>query len=310
MLRAQEVQQFINEEPFWYSTIELAPGVFSPGLSIPSIALTRAALKAIPLDGLKCLDVGTVEGVVPVLMTRRGARDVVAYDRIDWSRKVNFVKACYGVDFRYISGMNYGNFQAKSLRLGVHPFDLIVFSGVLYHMFDPLGGLLRTRSMVRQGGLVIIETSALMNEVMAIFFNAEAWIIPPPNYFVPSLACLEYLLRLCRLVPLDFFHSEPLGPGHDRVHPDHTRVCVVCRAVDTPQVFKSGKWDSHLITDYRDYLNWEDTATAEPPVPFDGLGNALMHRDDGSLDLLASARAAKPYAPTPREVVLHLEDTD
>ncbi len=307
MPSVEEVQEFINEEPFWYSTIELAPGVFSPGLNIPSIALTRAALRAIPLDGLKCLDVGTVEGVVPVLMKRRGAREVVAYDRTNWSRKVNFVKACYGVDYRYISGMKYGDFQATALRLDVHPFDLVVFAGVLYHMFDPLGGLMRTRSMVRQGGLVIIETSALVNDVMALFFNAEAWIIPPPNYFVPSLACLEYLLRVCRLAPLDFVH---LGSGGDRLHPDHIRVCVVCRAVDTPQAFKSGEWDNHLITDYRDYLNWEDTASDEPPVPFEALGNALMHRDDGSLDLLPSARAAQSYAPTPREVVLHLDDAN
>jgi hypothetical protein len=244
---------------------------------------------------------------VPVLLKRRGARDVVAYDRNDWSRKVNFVKACYGVDFQYICGMNYGDFQAKALRLDVHPFDLTVFAGVLYHMFDPLGGLLRTRSMVRQGGLAIVETSALVNEVMAMFFNAEAWIVPPPNYFVPSLACLEYLLRLCRLVPLDFLHS---GVGGDRLHPEHIRVCVVCRAVDAPQVFKSGKWDDHLVTDYRDYLNWQDTATALPPVSFNALGNTLMLRGDGSLDLLASVRAATPYVPTPREAVLHLDDTN
>ncbi len=307
MLHPHEVQQFIDEVPFWYSTIELAPGIFSPGLNIPSVASTRTALKAIPLDGLKCLDVGTVEGVVPVLMTRRGAQDVVAYDRIDWSRKVDFVKMCYGADYRYITGMNYADFQAKALRLDVHPFDLIVFSGVLYHMFDPLGGLLRTRSMVRQGGLVIIETSALANDVMAIFFNAEAWIIPPPNYFVPSVACLEYLLRLCRLEPLDVIHAGRSGGTH---HPDHTRVCVVCRAVNTQLVFKSGQWDNHLITDYRDYLNWQDTATDEPPVPFSTFGNSLKHRQDGSLDLLASVIAANPYVATPREAVLHLEDTN
>ena len=307
MVRADDVQQFISEEAFWYSTIELAPGVFSPGLNIPSIALTRAALKAIPLAGLKCLDVGTVEGVVPVLMKRRRARAVVGYDRINWSRKAHFVMMCYGVDYRYVAGFNYADFQVNTLRSEMPLFDLIVFSGVLYHMFDPLGGLLRTRSMVRQGGLVIVETSALMNDVMAIFFNAEACIIPPPNYFVPSLACLEYLLRLCRLVPLDFIHA---GHGGEGVHPDHTRVCVVCRAVDMPQVFKSGAWDKHLIRDYRDYLNWNDTATDLPPVPFDALGNTLVHREDGSLDLLASVRAAEQYAITPRQIVLHLEDVN
>lgn len=262
-------------------------------------------MRAIPLEGLKCLDVGSVEGVVPMLLARRGARQVVSYDRVDWSSKVDFVKACYGVNFQYISGMNYADFQAQALQLAAHPFDLVVFSGVLYHMFDPLGGLLRTRSLVRNGGLVLIETSALLNDVMAMFFNAEGWILPPPNFSVPSLAWLDYLLRLCRLVPLDFIH---LGPGGGRLPAEHVRVCVACRAVDTPQVFKSGEWDDHLISDYRDYLNWEDTASDEPPAPISPLGNKLLHRPDGSLDLLASVRAAKSYAPTPREAVLHLDD--
>lgn len=305
MLCAQDVEQVIKDEPFWYSTIELAPGRFSPGLNIPSVALTRAAMKATSIAGLTCLDVGTVEGVVPVLLARSGAREVVAYDRIDWTRKVNFVKACYGVDFQYITGMNYATFQQQALKMDVHPFDLVVFSGVLYHMFDPLGGLLRTRSMVRTGGLVIVETSALMVETMAMFFNAEGQYLPPPNYFVPSVTCLDYLLRLSRLAPVDFLKLGPGGVGAD---PNHIRICVVCQAVDTPQVFKSGAWDNHLITDYRDYLSWQDTATDEPPLSLKPLGNTLIRRDDGSLDLLASVLIAKSTAPTPHEVVLHLDD--
>jgi 2-polyprenyl-3-methyl-5-hydroxy-6-metoxy-1,4-benzoquinol methylase len=305
MVTGDEAQKIITAHPFWYSTIELAPGVFTPGLNIPTVALTRAALRAIPLEGLSCLDVGSVEGVVPVLLARRGAREVVSYDRVDWSSKVNFIKACYGASFRYISGMNYADFQAQAMRLEAHPFDVVVFSGVLYHMFDPLGGLLRTRSLVRDGGLVVVETSALVNETMAMFFNADGWLLPPPNYFVPSLACLDYLLRLSRLVPLDFIN---LGLGGARLPADHARVCVVCRAVDTPQAFKGGEWDNHLISDYRDYLNWQDTASDEPPVPLRSLGSELVHRNDGTLDLLESVRSAEAYAATPRQTVLYLDD--
>jgi 2-polyprenyl-3-methyl-5-hydroxy-6-metoxy-1,4-benzoquinol methylase len=305
MVSSQQILEQIRAESFWYSTIELAPGVFSPGLNIPTVALTRAALRAISLNGLKCADIGCVEGVIPVLLTRRGAQSVVAYDRIDWTSKVNLVKACYGAEFQYISGMNYAAFQAQAMKLDAHPFDVVVFSGVLYHMFDPLGGLLRTRSLVRDGGLVLVETSALLNEVMALFFNADGWIIPPPNYFVPSVACLDYLLRLCRLVPLDFVY---LGPGGGKLPKEHIRVCVACRAVDSPQAFKSGEWDSHLVTDFSDYLDWKSTASESRPLSIESLGNQLIYRADGSLDLLGSLRVAKAYNPTSNESKLLLDD--
>jgi 2-polyprenyl-3-methyl-5-hydroxy-6-metoxy-1,4-benzoquinol methylase len=301
----EDVQRLIEKHPFWYSTIELAPGVFSPGLNIPTVALTRAALQAIPIEGLRCVDIGSVEGVVPVLLARRGAQTVVSYDRVDWSEKVDFVKSCYGVDYQYVAGINYAVFQQRALQMDAHPFDVAVFSGVLYHMFDPLGGLLRTRSLVRDGGLVIVETSALANDTMAMFFNAEGWIIPPPNYFVPSLACLDYLIRLCRMTPLDVVH---LGPGGGNLPREHVRVCLICRAMKEPQVFKGGEWDDHLASDYGVYLNWASTANCEPPIPARPLGTKLMWRKDGSVDVLATVRAAGTCQADPHDVVLHLDD--
>jgi hypothetical protein len=48
MLRAQDVEQFIKEEPFWYSTIELAPGVLTPGFNIPSVGAYACRSKSQP----------------------------------------------------------------------------------------------------------------------------------------------------------------------------------------------------------------------------------------------------------------------
>src|SRR3954454_5758740 len=75
-------------EQTWYHTIELEPGVVTPGYFD-----TRQAARVVPmaasLAGLRCLDVGTYDGFWAFEMERRGAAEVVAIDvlepdRWDW----------------------------------------------------------------------------------------------------------------------------------------------------------------------------------------------------------------------------------
>ncbi len=66
----------------WYHTIELAPGVVTPGWFD-----TRAVIEQVPfprsLAGKRCLDVGTFDGFWAFEMERRGAAEVIAIDILD-----------------------------------------------------------------------------------------------------------------------------------------------------------------------------------------------------------------------------------
>ena len=68
----------------WYHTLELAPGVVTPGWFD-----TRKALAQLPfpasLAGKRCLDVATFDGFWAFEMERRGADEVVAIDLVDAS---------------------------------------------------------------------------------------------------------------------------------------------------------------------------------------------------------------------------------
>ena len=78
------LRERIAAVPFWYHTIELAPGVVTPGYFDH-----RAIAAEIPfpsLTGKRCLDVGTYDGFWAFEMERRGAAEVVAADVIDPSR--------------------------------------------------------------------------------------------------------------------------------------------------------------------------------------------------------------------------------
>jgi tRNA (mo5U34)-methyltransferase len=70
----------------WYHTLELAPGVETPGFFD-----LRPLLREFPLPpslaGMRCLDVGTFDGFWAFAMERRGAAEVVAIDVLDPDRK-------------------------------------------------------------------------------------------------------------------------------------------------------------------------------------------------------------------------------
>jgi SAM-dependent methyltransferase len=67
----------VRDNPTWYHTIELAPGVVTPG----QIDLRETAARVLPddLSGLRALDIGTFDGFWAFEMERRGA-EVVAID--------------------------------------------------------------------------------------------------------------------------------------------------------------------------------------------------------------------------------------
>ena len=65
----------------WYHSLELAPGVVTPGW----FDLRPVADRVLPASvaGLRCLDVGTFDGFWAFELERRGAAEVVAIDILD-----------------------------------------------------------------------------------------------------------------------------------------------------------------------------------------------------------------------------------
>lgn len=147
----------------WYHTLELPWGVVTPGWFD-----TRSIVDSIPfpadLSGLRCLDVGTFDGYWAFLMEKRGAREVVAIDVPDpraWDWPANSTEQA----FHEISGRRPGaGFTLASAVLGSHverrelsvydlapeavgTFDFVYMGSMLIHLRDPIGALMRLRSV-------------------------------------------------------------------------------------------------------------------------------------------------------------------
>ena len=96
---------------WWYYTVELAPGVVAQGTYPADFPyMPRMLMRQADLRGADCLDLGSMEGVIPVLMQRKGAKRIVATDAVPhWAEKMALLQQVYGArwDFREV-GLMYG----------------------------------------------------------------------------------------------------------------------------------------------------------------------------------------------------------
>lgn len=225
---------------WWYYTAELAPGLVAQGQTDEMPLLARMALREIDLTNSVCLDIGTMEGLMPILMAKR-AGAVMAIDAVDHClAKLTALKAAHGVEYAYASVGTMYDLDKKlippagsNIRVG---FDLINCSGLLYHLWSPMAVLAGIRPLLHRNGLMIVSTNVILEEEPIMAFNVEGRMQPECNtfwYFSPS--CLDYVLRYLRLEPVRVIYAR-----HDRMGP-HTAfrsgthagdISIIARATD------------------------------------------------------------------------------
>jgi 2-polyprenyl-3-methyl-5-hydroxy-6-metoxy-1,4-benzoquinol methylase len=277
----------------WYYTIELKEKAFTDGRIGGTTAMARDFLENTDIKNKACLDIGTQEAIVPTILSRQGAKDVVAYDRLNLADRIGLVKEAYNVDFDYIYGLEYDELfnalKAKNKSL----FDVVVFTGVLYHLIDPLSGLGRARSFVRENGICIVGTNALVSDEYILKFNANGRYYEGSNYFLTTLGCLDYFLRMLRLRPIDCMFKRPDNG-------DICRVVVVCRAENAPISFPEDKWiHKHYVEN--DFLSvdvdYARLASKAPSIDYKIVDpdNIIYHQNIESVNLYETVAKCKSH---------------
>ena len=157
----------------WYHTIELAPGLVTPGWFDTRGVPERIGLPA-SLHGRRCLDVGTFDGFWAFEMERRGAREVVAIDildprRWDWPpgsppEVVDALAARKRGGTGFELAREALRSRVERLELSVYDveeavtgrFDFIFLGSLLLHLRDPVLALQRLRA-VCDGRLLVLD---------------------------------------------------------------------------------------------------------------------------------------------------------
>jgi tRNA (mo5U34)-methyltransferase len=157
----------------WYHTLELAPGVVTPGWFDLRSMPDRVGIPS-SLAGLRCLDVGTFDGFWAFTMEQRGAAEVVAVDVPDpgeWDWPANAPPAAIaelrsrhegGTGFpiaREALGSRVERIERSIYQLDPDvdgTFDFVYVGSLLLHLRDPVGALERVRAVCR-GRLIVFD---------------------------------------------------------------------------------------------------------------------------------------------------------
>jgi tRNA (mo5U34)-methyltransferase len=180
----------------WVHQIDLGGGFVTPGQWGP-VQPMRQALADLDFRGKKVLDVGCWDGLYAFEAEQRGASEVYATDLLTqrpFADQPTFAVARAALK----SGVKY--FPQTSVydveEIGVRDFDIVLFSGVYYHLKDPLRALAMLRRVMKDGGQLVVE-GAILNQpgCHAKFYYREAYAGDFSNWWIPTQACLREWLE-------------------------------------------------------------------------------------------------------------------
>jgi tRNA (mo5U34)-methyltransferase len=222
----------------WYHTIDLAPGIVTPGWFD-----TRPIAGQLPLphslSGMRCLDVATFDGFWAFEMERRGADEVVAIDILDpegWDWPVNSTDDVIaalerrkegGRGFRVASAALGSSAQFRELsvydldRAIVGEFDFVYVGSLLMHLRDPVRALERVGAVCR-GRLLLVDNINLGLSLLAPRRPIAALDgLGRPWWWKLNLAGLVRVVKSAgfRIVQPPQRIYMPPGAGHPRPRP-------------------------------------------------------------------------------------------
>jgi tRNA (mo5U34)-methyltransferase len=217
----------------WYHTIELRPGVTTPGEYDLRPVVDRLPL-ASSVEGKRVLDVGTHDGFWAFEMERLGAQSVVA---LDVDRPESF-------DWPWFSSPDYGwalierrrrafalagscrSSRVEPCEMSVYdlavdriePFDFAIVGTLLLHLRDPVGALAAIRR---------VASKILVNDVVSLSLTlrqprgSTARLIAPPGrpfWWVPSVRTLRHYVGAAgwSVIATGGPYLVPYGAGHRR----------------------------------------------------------------------------------------------
>jgi tRNA (mo5U34)-methyltransferase len=244
----ERAKRIVAAYPEWYHSIELAPGIVTPGRAPLEVwQRTLRELHLPELCGKSVLDIGAYDGFFSFAAEKLGAARVVALDEPVWATDM----AAYLTEWREarergttlpspresrhwrpneLPGRGpfdavhelfdskvkpvVGNFMTMDLA-SLGRFDVVLFLGILYHMEDPLPAMRRVAALLNPGGFLGIETEAVEipgapDAAFFEFFPGNELNNDAANWWAPNARALEGLMTAVGL--RDF--RLCVGPPH------------------------------------------------------------------------------------------------
>ncbi|MBV9858789.1 MAG: methyltransferase domain-containing protein [Alphaproteobacteria bacterium] len=289
----------------WYYSVQLhdgsvAKGFYEDGLTL----LPRLMQRRVDLTGMRCLDIGPCDGLLPIVAKKGGAALVAVADYDDRAfDRLHYLQAIHRcqLELNVVGRAHNAKDLLRKYRAG---FDYINLSGVLYHVTSPIDVLAAARTLLRPNGLMIVSTIGLIapDRYVIEFNNNGRLQHEHTTFWYISLPLLDYMLRLLCLRPIDVAAWGTDG---------HRNVSVLCRATERPIARADDPW-----MDYCAAHSWElgdfHRSCAAAPLPQSRI--ALREGDDREVvslydHILATGPLAEARSPRDGHLLM-LDDTE
>jgi len=209
----------------WFHGIDLGDGVVTPGFKDNNLLKAEAdVVFSYPVAGKTVLDIGAWDGFFSFEAEKRGASRVLATDWYCWG----------GPGWGTQAGFNYARHVLNSRvedqevdvpdispeKVGV--FDVVIMSGVIYHVTDPLMILKKAAEVTRE--CLIIETAVALVDVKdpaMQFLNAMPHNGDPTNFWSPNPPAVVAMLKWCgfkNVMVSEHPHNKLSDPNNPRCY--------------------------------------------------------------------------------------------
>jgi 2-polyprenyl-3-methyl-5-hydroxy-6-metoxy-1,4-benzoquinol methylase len=137
------------------------------------------------LTGKTVLDIGCYLGGTSLLLAAMGAEVVAVEEVKKYVDCLSYLRDAFGVENLHPRNLSLYALTDDEFQ---DAFDIVLFSGVLYHLSDPVLGMRLTFNAVRPGGVVLLETAAARSEdrILEYAGKNQAKRKFGANWFVPS----------------------------------------------------------------------------------------------------------------------------
>jgi tRNA (mo5U34)-methyltransferase len=226
-MRTSELRTEVARYP-WYHTLDLGNGVVTEGMFDHRGFEDRCLLPS-DLSGLRCLDVGTMDGFWAFAMERRGASEVVALDMedpeaLDWPvalrhRVVKTMDETKGARFA-LAQQALGSRVERLVRsvydidTDLGTFDLVFCGDLLVHLKDPATAVERLHRVCRGSTIVVNpvkEHFPYRRRPLAEFDGLDEF-----EWWLPNRAALARLMLAAGFARVEGGRPFNLRAGHSR----------------------------------------------------------------------------------------------
>jgi tRNA (mo5U34)-methyltransferase len=143
----------------WFHTIALTPDFTTAGTKSREQMLHEEEmfLGRLNLSGTSLVEIGTWNGYFAFAAKRRGASHITATDHFIWQQADGVHRSAFDLAHRCLGeGINVIEIDPTKLPGAVVAADVMLFTGVFYHLWDPLIVLQKVADLTKV--VLVMET--------------------------------------------------------------------------------------------------------------------------------------------------------